>query len=263
MHTLSYEDCGVRGGRVSYKDGTEFYLSSDSTIDSFGIGQLYHLRDYWAKSRRYRCERLCICLITIDKRIRYYYFADGDIEKGRIRYFEETIDDSDAPYSSIGSFLVFYGAQAYDIMQQISADVLRSLEHREKMDGDLLGNAYDLFRCLDLFGPCNAPIVEHIPGFHDYQRFYLGEGFYLEKYDDPITKRTEFWICRFYSEEKYLLTAYSLDDRDYMGWFDEQGRFVIDPLAAKLMCKLTDKREYLFIDNEYNLTMHAIDIDNL
>ena len=57
--------------------------------------------------------------------------------------------------------------------------------------------------------------------------------------------------------EKYYLSI-DLDDHDYRGIFDDNGRIIIDNQIANILCRLSLKEEYFFIDNDYKLSMKGI-----
>ena len=93
---------------------------------------------------------------------------------------------------------------------------------------------------------------------YDYNCYDMGEDFYLEAYNNFTTQTREFWIGRHYMREKILVTSFDLDDHDYRGIFDDNGRIIIDNQIANIMCRLSLKEEYFFIDNDYKLSMKGI-----
>ena len=51
-----------------------------------------------------------------------------------------------------------------------------------------------------------------------------------------------------------------LEDEDYLGFYDEDHRLMIDQNMAAVIAELSDPHELFCIDNDYNLKVHAVDI---
>lgn len=260
MEYLSYEDCGVLGGRISLKCGAEYYMFSESTPLDFATVLLYQMREK-AEQRQpgLQFQRLAVILILLDGSLLYVYTDESDTEERTYSY--ETVEPEDyEDLTAIRDFLWCLGAQEYDILQQTSDTVFRVLD-RECPAGEkpYEGPSYERFRCLDIMGPCNLTLIEEELSFHNYQKFIIGEGFCLEAVDNYSTGYREFWMGREYEKAKHLVAYYDLEDEDYLGFYDDDHRLLIDQNMASVIASLSDKHEYFCIDNDYNLKMHALD----
>ena len=65
---------------------------------------------------------------------------------------------------------------------------------------------------------------------------------------------------REYQKVKHLVATYDLEDEDYLGFYDEDHRLMIDQNMAAVIAELSDPHELFCIDNDYNLKVHAVDI---
>lgn len=260
MKHLSYEDCGVLGGRITLKCGTE-YLILGSDPPAFATALLRRMREE-AEQRQpgFRFQRQAVVLILLDGSILYVYTDENDYEENTYSFLTEKAGEYE-DLSTIRDFFWVHGVQEYDILQQTADYAFRVLDRECPEDENRYeGPSYERFRCLDMMGPCNMTLVEEDLNFHNYQRFDIGEDFFLEAVDNYATGDREFWMGREYKETKHLVAYYSLEDEDYTGFYDEQHRLLIDRNMASVIAGLSDKHEYFCIDNDYNLKMHAVDI---
>lgn len=262
MKYLTYESCGVLGGRVTFPSGAEYVLLGKSTPKDLAVSLLYRMRQECEERKvGFQFQRLAVVFVLADGMILYTYTTEEDYEERSYSCQEEYLEEGGAGLATIRDFLWVYGIQEYNILQQTSPFVFRVLDRTippDQKKGN--GKAFERFRCLDMFGPCNLTLVEQEVSFHDYERYALGEGFFLEAFDNYDTGDREFWIGRAYLPEKYRVAAYAMEEMDYTGFLDEVGRLMIDQRIASMIAALSNKHEFFCIDNDYNLRMHAYDL---
>ncbi|MBQ3803707.1 MAG: hypothetical protein II845_08445 [Oscillospiraceae bacterium] len=261
MKYLTYEDCGMLGGRITLKCGTEYFLLEGSTPKDFATVMLYRMRES-AEQRQpgFQFQRLAVVMLLLDGSILYVYCDENDAEEHTSSYETELPGDYEN-LTTIRDFIWFHGIQEYNILQQTSANAIRVLDRECPEDENQYeGPSYERFRCLDIMGPCNLTLLEEELSFHNYQKFLLGEDFYLEAMDNYIIGDREFWMGREYQKVKHLVATYDLEDEDYLGFYDEDHRLMIDQNMAAVIAELSDPHELFCIDNDYNLKVHAVDI---
>ena len=210
---------------------------------------------------RYPFKRLAVCLLHLDGTASFAFMDETDVSNGTYSYFEELGGvDGDFPYSDVEQFFIAHNIQMYEIFQQTNENCYKTLQYGCLPITEKYGRFFDIYRCLDLRGACNVTIVEQNESFHNYIRFDMGQDYYVEAYDDVITNSREFWIGRAFSGQKFFVGGYSLDRQNKIKLFDEDGRFIIDGKIAEFLCALTIKQEYLYIDNDYNLSTLGLTI---
>ena len=124
---------------------------------------------------------------------------------------------------------------------------------------EVCGYIYDVLRCLDLRGYCRTRVVE-ASDFRNYIKYDMGQDFYIEAYDNLNTDSREYWVGREYTRDKMLLDCFSLDDPEKDEVIDADWKIMIDDRLAEILCNLTDKNEYLLIDNDYRLRMYGLNL---
>ena len=255
---LYYQDCGVLGGRTLFHSGGEFDINDPS--DSINILNtlmrgVYQDYEIHGKGRIYPFQRYAICLIHTDGSVQIILTSANEDGSPTARYMDH-VGQRKADYSEIGMILTMNSGQMYDIFQEVRPNhyVLLSEEKTEETQSE--DYSLNNLRCLDLFGCCNAPIVEKNDSFHNYIRWNLGVDFYIEAMDNEETNRREFWICRDYNESKYMFDAFGIGEQDWHNMFDNTNRFVIDQRFAEFLADMSEPYEFFFIDNYYQLVVN-------
>ena len=248
---LTYEECGVLGGRCLLKSGYEYrVIDSTTPLDMFSDILIKLRNSFIGNDNIYPYARLGL-FVLFDNNFGLFLYTDENDAPGELSYREIILND----VSEIGKYFFAYELQKYDILTQIDESTFKVIGFRDRYDE----NRYlDIYRCLDLFGSCKPIKTFYNKYFNDYNCYDMGEDFYLEAYNNFTTQTREFWIGRHYMREKILVTSFDLDDHDYRGIFDDNGRIIIDNQIANIMCRLSLKEEYFFIDNDYKLSMKGI-----
>ncbi|SFG15307.1 hypothetical protein [Oribacterium sp. WCC10] len=280
IHPITFEDCGVLGGRTAFPAGTEMRSKTGKSGADF-IEEVLHL--LIRKSKRgkfiYPFKRIAVCFIDMDGAISLAYTGDGDIENNTYSYIDNKGNTGRIySYYEIGELLSRRNIQLYAVFQQQDDGSFRAIGN--VLDSSMRDNAeagesssvrgdrgipariFDAVRCLDLRGSCKAKVVE-ASDFHNYIKYELGEDFFIEAYDNLNTNSREYWLGRDYTKEKQLLNCFDLDDPfcdDYIG---SDWKVHIDERFAEVLCKLTDSYEYLYIDNDYKLSMLALNLERV
>jgi|GEM_PF-1723465 len=322
MHQISYEDCGVLGGRTAFMAGTEIHNTSgkapmDFIEDVLGI--------LVKKSRTghffYPFARMAVCFIDIEGNVSVAYTGNSDIKNNTYSYIDNRGSTGKVfKYYDIGRILEQRSIQMYAIFQQQDettyrvignkiyneklveeryeadeikvhknfdtfttaffnkdrgfAEAVRNpdikaeeiVEHRctdlktdeveenlEECDkSQICDYVYDIVRCLDIRGACKARVVEATT-FHNYIKYVMGEGFYIEAFDNSMTDSREYWVGRDYTTDKVLLDCFALDDPEANKLIGTDWKVNINSRFAEILCKFAGRNEYMYIDNKYDL----------
>ena len=319
MHQISFEDCGVLGGRTAFMAGTEIHnvggkAPMDFIEDVLGI----LVKRSGNGQYIYPFSRIAVCFIDMDGNVSVAYTGDHDIENNTYSYIDNRGNTGKVfQYYDIGRILEQRNIQMYAIFQQQDDETYRVIGnkvhnerffdsifkdskvrvqksidsftssfggdlgrtnisgHYEISDGirerrrmeiatDVPDNetcedrskicdyVYDVVRCLDVRGACKARVVE-ASVFHNYIRYDMGNGFYIEAFDNVDTDSREYWVGRAFTSRKVLLDCFAVDDpagRDLIG---PDWKVNIDKRFAEIMCRFLERDEYMFIDNDYDL----------
>ncbi len=321
MHQISYEDCGVLGGRTAFAAGTEIHNNNEKKPMDF-IEDVLGVLVRKSKNGQffYPFTRMAVCFIDMEGNVSIAYTGDKDIENNTYSYIDNEGNTGKVfKYYEIGRILEQRGIQIYAIFQQlddISYRVIGNKVHNEKLleehlesedikvhkkfdgitaflnkDGlhsqtgnclgvktddilehryselttDISGGkirnydkrricdyVYDIVRCLDIRGGCKARVVE-ASAFHNYVKYVMGEGYYIEAIDNTITDSREFWVGRDYTTDKMLLDCFALDDPASWTFIGTDWNVNVDSRFAEIICKFSGRNEYMFIDNDYEL----------
>lgn len=254
---LYYQDCGVLGGRTIFHTGAEF--DTIESPDPIGIlndlmSKVYQDFEKNGKDHIYPFQRFAICLIHMDGSI-HVILTSADENSRPIASYMDHVGKRKADYKDIDMILTMNSVQLYDIFQEIRPNHYEQLSEEETEETQSDDYHLTNIRCLDLFGCCNAPMVEKNDSFHNYIRWNLGADFYIEAMDNEETDRREFWICRDYNDAKYLFDDYETGNQDWHNLFDHQNRFVIDQHFAEFIADMSDPDEYFIIDNYFQLIL--------
>lgn len=258
-YPITYEECGVLGGRTLFRYGQEFRLHDDQSIIDFAGKLVVEAQEIYQEGFIYPFQRIAVCLITQEDGAIFAFTDENDFGEGTFSYF--TISEQEFELTTIETLLSVHNIQIYDILLQISPSTWKVIQYGGIVDKAKYGYAYDIFRCLDIRGACLVKKITENAAFHNYVRYDLGEDYYVEAYDNSNTGSREFWMGREFMKQKFLITAFDFDDTDYHGLFDDMGKLCIDEQIADLICKLSDKHEYIFINNDYILDMRGLRMD--
>ena len=262
VEEITYEDCGVLGGRSYVKSGTEFeVLEETNPLQMFEQIMFERLSNNQKGTSVYPFNRIGICGILIDGKIVIAATVSDSLETGNYKFQEKltTVDEFD--YSEIGTCFSAWDVQEYAILQEVDDGLFRGVGYKEPESEDKYGRVYDIFRCLDMRGVCNAPVVESNEAFHNYSRYEIGEDYFIEAIDNEVSNTREFWLCRDFGFTKHLITSYDPDDLNFRGLFWKDGKLMIDEQIAELILLLSDPHEFFFIDNDYNLSMLGMEME--
>lgn len=277
IHPITYEDCGVLGGRAAFAAGTEVRSKSGKDHVDFIEDVLHYLiRKSKYGKYIYPFKRIAVCFIDLNGAVSIAYTGDGDIENNTYSYIDNSGNTGKIfNYYDIGEILSKRDIQLYAIFQQQDAEVFRAignLSGKDKADNEgqnkesgspaLFGHDYDVVRCLDIRGSCRAKIVE-VSTFHNYVKYDLGEDFFIEAFDNLNTNSREYWVGRDYTKEKILLNCFDLNDPLSDDLIGADWKVNIDSRFAEIICRLTDKYEYIFIDNNYHLAMFGLNLEKV
>ncbi len=277
VHPITYEDCGLLGGRSAFAAGTELHnMRGKSRVDF--MEEVLHLLIRKSKYGRfiYPFKRIAVCFIDLDGAVSVAYTGDGDIENNAYSYIDSKGRTGRIfRYYDIGEMLCKRNIQVYGIFQQQDEDCYRAIgnitketdmneipvQDRSGKDSEII-RGFDIVRCLDLRGSCKAKVVE-AAAFHNYIKYDLGEDFFIEGYDNLNTGSREYWVGRDYTKEKFLLDCFELDAEGHEDIVTSDWRINVDQRFAEILCKLTDRYEYIFIDNDYRISMAGINIEKI
>ncbi|MBP3758263.1 MAG: hypothetical protein J6I83_00280 [Firmicutes bacterium] len=261
---ITYEDCGVLGGRTVLEQGAVYEIREDAEpIDLLGTLIREVQNKYQTGKHIYPYCRIALAIVHMDGTFILAYVDEDDIGKDTFSYYKSPqagMGISSTDYTEIESWFFANDVQVYDILQQIDDKIFKVVGYKTPKDKEKYGHSYDVFRCLDIRGVCNLKQADSCDDFHNYKKYDMGEDFYIEAYDDEVTGTREYWLGRYFMEEKYLILASDVDD-DALGLFDDNGNLLIDDHIAERICRLTDPHEYIFIDNDYNLSMTGLRMD--
>lgn len=277
IHPISYEDCGLLGGRSAFAAGTELHnMRGKSRVDF--IEEVLHLLIRKSKYGRfiYPFKRIAVCFIDLDGAVSVAYTGDDDIENNAYSYIDSKGRTGRIfRYYDIGEMLCKRNIQVYGIFQQQDDDTYRAIgniscdrDSGESGSPEIMWHdkelirGIDVVRCLDLRGSCKAKVVE-AAAFHNYVKYDLGEDFFIEGYDNFNTGSREYWVGRDYTKEKFLLNCYELNEEGREEIVSSDWKISIDQRFAEMLCKLTDRYEYIFIDNDYRISMAGINIEKI
>lgn len=255
-HDLTYEDCGVLGGRTIYGAGRKMEVQMGDTRQDF-LGKLVVDAQEHFRSPKffYPFERVAVCAILQNGTICYAMADAYSAGCGSYLYREEPATEEGVDYEGIGAFISAHSIQRYDILLQKEENLFEIMNYKTPEKERLRGfTSYDVFRCLDLQGACKTEIAERNELYHNYVRYNLESGFYVEAYDNEEEDSREFWLCRSYAFSKHLITSFDHGDTDYLGLFNDQDNLIVDQQVATLLCKLAEPKEFIFIDNAYCLS---------
>lgn len=260
---ITYEDCGVLGGRAFIRSGTEYeVLENTSPADMLENILFDELRKQQSGKTPYPYTRIAICAAFLNGKVFMAAVDEKTLETDEyIRVEDLAKGKAEFDYSEIGTCLSAWNVQEYAILQELDDGIFREVGYSTPKSKEKYGHAYDVFRCLDLRGICKAPVVESREDFHNYVRYALGEDYFIEALDNEVTGTREFWLCRDFGFAKFQITAYDQDDLHFRGLFDNSGNLIIDEQIAETLWSLSDPHEFLFVDNDYNLSMHALEMD--
>ena len=248
---LTYEDCGLLGGRTIFNSGAEFILTEGSDIHDFAGRLVVEAQNDFQEDHIYPFDRIMVCLILLSHDMVFAYTTSDDRGNSTFSYRDVPLGNKDFDPHIIADYM--FGTQLYDILVQVDKNVFKVVSYRTPSDNEKFGRAYDVFRCLDIRGTCIA---------RETVNDELGQDYYLEAYDNIVTQTREYWIGREFAHEKYLAASFTPGE-DMLGFFDENGNLIIDEEIAGFICKLAIKQEYIFINNEYQLDSRGIDMDKL
>lgn len=260
---ITYEDCGVLGGRAFINSGTEYEVLENTSPTQMLENVLFdEFRKQQSGKTPYPFTRIAICGIFLNGKVFMAAVDEKSLETDKyIRVEDLAKGKTEFDYSDIGVCLSAWNVQEYAILQEVDDGVFREVGYSTPKSKEKYGHAYDVFRCLDLRGICKAPVVESREDFHNYARYALGEDYFIEALDNEVTGTREFWMCRDFGLAKFQITAYDQDDLHFRGLFDNSGNLIIDEQIAQMICDLSDPHEVFFVDNEYNLTMDVFEMD--
>lgn len=262
VEEITYEDCGVLGGRSYVKSGTEFeVLEGTNPLQMFEQIMFERLSNNQKGASVYPFNRIGICGILLDSTIVLAATVTESLQTGNYKYQEKKITTDKIDYPEIGACFSSWDVQEYAILQEIDDGIFRGVGYKEHRREDKYGCPYDIFRCLDIRGVCNAPVVESNEAFHNYSRYELGEDYFIEAIDNDVSNTREFWLCRDFGFTKHLITSYDPDDLNFRGLFWKDGKLMIDEQIAELILLLSDPHEFFFIDNDYNLSMLGMEME--
>lgn len=277
VHPITYEDCGLLGGRSAFAAGTELHNIREKSRVDF-MEEVLHLLIRNSKYGRfiYPFKRIAVCFIDLDGAVSVAYTGDGDIENNAYSYIDSKGRTGRVfRYYDIGEIFCKRNIQVYGIFQQQDEHTYRAIGNiaTEKESDEIafsenwgkdseLARGFDIVRCLDLRGNCKAKVVE-ASEFHNYIKYDLGEDFFIEGYDNYNTGSREYWVGRDYTKEKYLLNCFELDEEGKEEIVSSDWKINVDKRFAEILCKLTDRYEYIFIDNDYRLSMAGINIEKI
>lgn len=262
MAPVSYEACGVLGGRTVFESGTKFELYDGKTTQNLMkeilTGMIKKVESGYYK---YPFSRLAVCFIHLDGVISIMHTADDAPQNtyGYVSNLSKYMQEQNQ-YTLIGQFFEDNNIQLYNILQQTSETVFSAIGYSTPIDTVKYGHAYDVLRCLDLRGELACRVVERNDSFHKYFKYDMGLNYYLESFENPVDNTREFWLGRLFMTQKYLITSYNLEGNEDLE-FEDEGSLVIDQDFADKLCHLTDVHEYLYLDNEHHLKRMVVRMD--
>ncbi len=262
MAPVSFEACGVLGGRTVFDSETKFTLydgkSSQDLMREILTGMVKKVESGYYK---YPFSRLAVCFIHISGVISVMFTADDAPQNayGYVSNLSKYMEEKNQ-YTLIGQFIEENNIQLYNIFQQTSETIFSAIGYSTPKDTVKYGHAYDVYRCLDLRGDCACQVVERNDSFHKYFKYDMGLDYYLESYENPVDNTREFWLGRQYMTTKYLITSYNLEGNEDLE-FEDEGILLIDQDFADKLCHLTDVHEYLYLDNEHHLKRLILRMD--
>jgi len=253
----------VLGGRSLCASGAEYEILDDSGYVDLMVTLLKEFLDeHGGNARIYPFNRMAVIFLRPEEGRITCVYSMPQRGTSEIPIFLMDLAVSDG-LMQIRNLLHQNSIQLYEIFRRTAAGSFRVLSYRGPDTAEMASRsrlAYDVFRCLDLFGSCRIRLTESDDFFHRYRRYDLGEGFYLEAYNSAAGRR-EHWLCRNRRKKKLLLFSSALDDLTLRHRIDEEGRLMIGQGLAAQLCELTDPQEYLLIDNDYRLAVRWLEED--
>jgi len=232
---ITYEDCGVLGGRTVLEQGAVYEILDDAEpVELLGTLIREVQENYQSGKRIYPYCRIALAIVHMDGTFIVAYVNEQDIGTDTFSYYKSPkagMGISSTDYIEIESWFFANDVQVYDILQQIDDNIFKVVESKAPKDKEKYGHSYDVFRCLDIRGVCNLNLAESNEDFHNYKKYEAGEDFYIEAYDNEVTETREYWLGRYFMEEKYLIMASDMDD-DALGLFDDNENLLIDSHIA-------------------------------
>lgn len=258
IEKITYEDCGLCGGRSVFKAGETFVKPIQADYIDFLRLIINTACDEKNELFYYDFARVAVVIIKPDGNFDMIYTYNGN-EKEREYYFFQSDDfEIDTKYPDIGELFTTYGIQCYGIFREKDGFMYEGLCGMPySTDDDKQRKGFQIFRGLDLRGKARIKSVEFYENFHNYVRYNLSNEYYIEAYDTEDDR--EFWLCRTYADKKYMFIHFDKKDdvREY-GLFEEEF-FYITQENIELILNLSEDLEWVYIDNDFNLTSKLLE----